>query len=99
MSNGEAISSRDLTYGFDRGTWPNPQKIDGSTYELKEIAHDNNIKPLEYFKLILSSGENYVVRNMIVHNQIVNILVFANQKMLRRMAIGVTSQDTILSLK
>ena len=36
---------------------------------------------------------------MIVHNQIVNILVFENQKMLRRMAIGVTSEDTILSLK
>lgn len=36
---------------------------------------------------------------MIVHNQIINILVFENQKMLRRMAIGVTSDDTIMSIK
>lgn len=36
---------------------------------------------------------------MIVHNQIVNILVFENQKMMRRLAIGVTSSDTILSVK
>lgn len=56
MNNGEAINSRDLTYGFDRDTWPLPQKIDGSTYKIKEIAHDNNIKQLEYFKLVLSSG-------------------------------------------
>lgn len=96
MENGEAINSRDLAYGFDRGTWPLIRKIDGSTYEIREIAHDKNINSIEYYKLILSSGENYVVKDMIVHNQFINILVFENQKMLRRLAIGVTPSDTIL---
>lgn len=90
MSNGEAINSRDLAYGFDRGSWPPAQKSDGGTYEIKEVAHDKNIKYVEYYKLVLSSGENYVVKSMVVHNQIVNVLVFEDQKMLRRMAIGVT---------